>query len=77
MSPAREHADSTSIRRSSWDPATQTLTIEFHQGRVYDYHDVSYEEWTAFAKADSAGGHLRAVIMPKHIASERVGGWLG
>lgn len=66
----RQSVDSRHIRSVAWDPATRSLEVEFEQGRVYRYAEVSYETWAGFMRAESKGSYLRKNIAPHHRAEE-------
>lgn len=69
----RTAVPSRSIRTVRYDPATRVLEIQFHQGRVYEYAGVPYEEWVALMGAPSLGRHLRERIAPRFAAKEVAG----
>jgi hypothetical protein len=49
-----------------YDTATRTLEIEFKNGAVYQYENVSPQKFHAFANADSLGEYLAKKIKPVH-----------
>jgi hypothetical protein len=64
----RAAVNSTSIKSIGHDPATQTLHVEFHNGKVYEYPGVSAESHAALVTAESIGKHFSAHIRPKYSA---------
>ncbi|OQX67727.1 MAG: hypothetical protein B6A08_13665 [Sorangiineae bacterium NIC37A_2] len=62
----RTEIDSQAIRSVGYDPATETLEIEFRTGRVYVYEGVpaSVHQW--FMKIPSKGGFVNRVLEPKY-----------
>lgn len=60
------HINSSHIASSSYDPAENTLTITFRDGRSYAYHGMSSIEHQAFMQAPSAGQHFRRHIRGKY-----------
>ena len=46
---------STNLRAASYEVWDATLTVEFHSGAVYVYHDVPPEIYDALCLADSPG----------------------
>lgn len=49
---------SSNVARARYDPATETLTIAYQDGRAWDYDPISAEQAEAFARAESAGTWL-------------------
>lgn len=62
---------SSNIKAIGHDPETKTLAVEFLNGNVYHYADVSAEKYHALLRADSIGGHLNAHIKGKHAHSKQ------
>ena len=58
----RYPVNSSNIASVGYDPATQTLEIEFHDGRVYQYFDVPQSVYEALMRAESAGKYLHEHI---------------
>ncbi len=58
---------STSIRKTDYDPATQTLTVWFvGSGNRYDYANVAPETYRAFRSAFSKGRFFNAFIRNRY-----------
>jgi len=62
---SREPIDSSVIASMGYVAAQRILEIEFHSGDIYDYFDVSEEEYTAFRAAASKGTYLNQVFKPR------------
>lgn len=58
----RTDVSSTSIASVGYDPDTETLEVEFTNGGVYQYDDVSAEQHAALLAAPSIGKYFAAVI---------------
>ena len=57
---------SSNVAGYDYDPLTKRLTVSFHGGSAYHYHDVPQASVDAFAKADSKGGYLSSKIRGVH-----------
>jgi len=53
---------SSNVASVGYDPKTQTLEVEFHNGTVYQYFDVPQSVYDAFMSAESKGGFLKSSI---------------
>jgi DNA helicase HerA-like ATPase len=53
---------STNVASIGYDPPTQTLEVEFHGGRVYQYFDVPVQVYEGFMSAPSKGQFLQQSI---------------
>jgi len=53
---------SSNVATVGYDSETQTLIIEFNNGGVYQYFDVSQDIYEALISADSVGKYLNANI---------------
>lgn len=62
----RERLDSSSLASAGYDPAKQTLEVEFRNGGVYQYLDVLRREYAGFQEAESKGRFLNTEIKPNH-----------
>lgn len=62
----REPIDSSSARSVGYDPEREILEVEFPDGDVYRYFDVSLEEYADLRTADSFGEQLNHRIKPSH-----------
>ena len=58
----RQVVSSTNIAAVGYDPATQTLEVEFHGGRVYQYYDVPKRIFDELMRAPSTGKFFSAYI---------------
>jgi hypothetical protein len=53
---------SSNIAAAGYNSSTRVMRIEFRNGSIYDYNDVSPETWDAFLRAPSHGTfHHRAI----------------
>jgi hypothetical protein len=55
--------NSSNILSAGYDPATQTMHVEFKSGAVYEYPGVDNAKWTTFQSTfddqeQSTGGHF-------------------
>jgi hypothetical protein len=58
----REPVESRSLRSIGYDPPSQTLEVEFRNGRVYRYSGVPPEQHQALLAAESRGAYFNAEI---------------
>jgi KTSC domain len=63
---------SSNLASVGYDPITQTLEIEFHNGGVYQYFGVPTEVYEGLVSAGSKGGYHAAYIRDSYSYS-RVG----
>lgn len=61
----REKVSSSNIAAVGHDPDASVLEIEFHDGSVFSYPNVTAEEHDRFIKADSLGSHFHKHVRPK------------
>ncbi len=61
-----EPVDSSNVRAIGYDPVTQTLRVEFHNGGVYDYSGVPPYKHQELMAAGSKGSHLHNNIKGQH-----------
>lgn len=54
----RQRVTSSSLRSVGYDESTETLEIEFHNGRVYRYYDVPREVYEELMSAESLGSYF-------------------
>ncbi|OLV17460.1 KTSC domain-containing protein [Deinococcus marmoris] len=54
--------DSSMMSHIGYDPASKTLTILFHSGKLYDYDGVPQEVYERFLAASSQGSFFRNEI---------------
>ena len=60
----RAKVQSSNVKTVGFDPKTNTLEIEFHDGAIYQYDDVNFGEYNRLLNAGSIGSHLAKVIKP-------------
>ena len=58
----RTPVSSSNIASIGYDEASETLEIEFHNGGVYQYFNVSAFIFEGIMTADSCGGYFHANI---------------
>jgi hypothetical protein len=58
----RTPVSSSNIRAIGYDPASQLLEVEFSQGAVYEYREVSAAAHQALMGAESIGRYFAANI---------------
>ena len=58
----RQSVTSSNIRSVGYDPATDTLEIEFHGGRIYQYDGVPENVYRGLMAAPSHGSHFQANV---------------
>lgn len=63
--------ESSQIKQAGYDPATNTLAIQFKHGKgaIYHYPGVTQEQFDAFNSAKSAGSHFGKAF--KHLPFEK------
>ena len=60
--PIQRHAvSSTNVKSAGYDPASKTLSVEFHSGGIYNYHNVSTSQALQFAQAKSKGSFIEQI----------------
>lgn len=57
---------SSNIASVGYDTDSQTLEIEFNNGTIYQYFDVSEQVFNELKSAGSAGGYLASNIKGKY-----------
>lgn len=67
--PALTPVASSALKGYAYEPATQTLFIQFPSGNIYSYHEVSTDLWDQFQKAESKGKFYGANVAGKFKAS--------
>jgi len=60
----RESITSSNLASAGFDPATQTIEIEFNSGAVWQYPG-SQEDFDGLMIAESAGRYFAQVIKPR------------
>lgn len=58
----REPVKSSSIKSVGYDDTDNTLHVEFHNGKVYKYHNVSEDHHKMLMDAKSVGSHFTMFI---------------
>jgi hypothetical protein len=66
----RTPVTSSVIAGVTYDPRTNTLEVEFHTGRVYQYFDVPPTEYDALRQADSVGRYFNRAIRNRYRSRE-------
>jgi KTSC domain len=61
---------SDSIAAVKHDPASRTLTVQFNNGGLYTYADVSADQHASLMRADSIGTHFHKNIRPNFKAKK-------
>lgn len=56
--------ESRSITAAGYDEASQTLSVQFKSGAVYQYKDVPRETFDAFMAAESKGRFFQESVRP-------------
>jgi hypothetical protein len=57
---------SSAIKAHGHDPATGKMRVELHNGKVYEYDDVSLDKYAAFTGAASPGAFWNSKIKAGH-----------
>jgi KTSC domain-containing protein len=63
----RHAVSSTNVKSAGYDPVTKTLQVEFHNGSIYNYANVSTSQALQFSQAKSKGSFV-GQIQKSHIA---------
>lgn len=58
----RESVASSNVASLGYDEPTQTLEVEFHSGRVYQYYNVPMHVYDQMKRASSKGQFLNTYI---------------
>lgn len=58
--------NSSNVQAIGYDADKKKLRVAFHNGSVYDYHDVPQEAYDASLTAESVGKYLNTHIKPKY-----------
>lgn len=59
----RKHVNSSRIASVGWE--NNVLQVEFHDGAVYNYYNVTQQEYSAFMNSPSLG-HELSILDKKH-----------
>lgn len=62
----RQPVASSNIKSVGYDPASLVLEVEFGDGSVYQYNDVSHDIQTALMTASSPGSFLHRRVKAKY-----------
>ncbi len=62
----RSPVTSKAIKSVGYDPATQTMEVEFAGGACHAFAGVTPEKHKAFMEAPSLGKHFTSQIKPHH-----------
>jgi len=62
----RDNVASSNLASAGYDPATETLEIEFKNGTVYQYYNISAQLYEQFSQASSKGQFLNVYIRDRH-----------
>jgi hypothetical protein len=63
----RTPVTSSNLASVGYDPAQQTLEIEFQTGSVYQYYDVPQEIYDALMAAESHGQYFTSQIRSNYL----------
>ena len=66
----RQTIDSTTIQSVGYDPETETLEIEFQNGRLYRYTGVPEAVYTGLMNAESPGKYFNGEIRDVYPATK-------
>jgi len=62
----RTAVENSSLFKSvGYDPASETLEVEFSRGAIYQYSGVTAQDWNEFCRAESKGKHFSEHIRGK------------
>ena len=56
------NVDSSTIRRVKYDKPSETLRVEFHNGREYEYGDVPFNTFKDLIHAESVGRFFNSSV---------------
>lgn len=57
---------STNVKAHGYDPATQALTVVYHDGGAHTYEGVPAHKYAALLSAPSVGRYVASHIKPVH-----------
>lgn len=58
------------VLAAGYDPTTQMLELEFHNGRVYRYRDVPEGVYQFLLRTESKGGYVNRMIQDRYAFEE-------
>lgn len=61
---------SSNLAAAGYDPASQTLRVQFSNGATWNYHGVSQADHDALLKAESIGSHFAKHVRNKFKATQ-------
>lgn len=61
---------SRAVLSAGYDAATQTLELEFHNGRIYRYRDVPEGVYQFLLRTESKGGYVNRMIQDRYAFEE-------
>ena len=62
----RTAVENSSLFKSvGYDPATETMELEFTRGAIYQYSGVTAQDWNEFCRAESKGSYFSKNIRGK------------
>lgn len=62
----RKQVDSSRIRSVGFDDPTRTLTIEFKDGKIFEYYDVDRAVYLGLTVAESVGRYFNEHVKGKY-----------
>lgn len=65
----REMVESSTVLSIGYDPATETLEVEFKNGGIYQYYNVPAPLHQEFMASESKGKFLHVYIKPAYPCS--------
>ncbi|MGY8819399.1 MAG: KTSC domain-containing protein [Pseudomonadales bacterium] len=68
----RAAVNSSSLRALGYDPDEQALEVEFHNGSLYRYEQVSADVVQALLEADSLGRYFNQVFKAQQYPYRRI-----
>lgn len=68
----RVAVSSRSLRELGYDPDTQALEVQFHNGSLYRYEQVPPEVVQALLQADSLGRYFNQVFKARDYPYQRI-----
>lgn len=66
----REYVESTMIKSYGFDSSTSTLEVEFNNGAVWQYYDVSESLYYEMKSSGSCGKFFNAIIKGQYSESQ-------
>lgn len=66
----RPQVHSSNVRSVGYDPASMTLEVEFHSGRVYQYFSVPETIYREFMSSVSKGSYFHKHIKGQYLYTQ-------